>query len=77
MDDEREPVPSLMGACDRTPDTEEMTDWERGDNDTARIILPEYGDRTAATDAGTGYAAGLVTKPEHFCAMFQKRVTEG
>lgn len=67
---EWEPVRQAFGRCDRTPHVEDMTTW---DDDNNRVILPEYSDRTAAASDASGYAASLLTKAEHYCAMFQEK----
>lgn len=70
--DEWEPVRAKMGRCKRTMFADDMTEWGNGDgdDDPKRIILPEYIDRTAAAIDASGYSAGLLTSPDHFCAMF-------
>ena len=73
--DEWEPVRARMGRCKRTPHTEDMSEWS-SDFDR-RVIVAEYADRTAAAFDASGYSAGLLTAPEHFCAMFAATPTTG
>lgn len=66
--DEWCPIRAVMGFCKRTPHTESMTGW---DDDCNRFITSDFADRSAAAFDASGYSAGLLTKPEHFCAMFK------
>lgn len=69
--DEWEPIRQAFGTCLRTPHVEAMTAWDDESDDCRRVLLAEYADRTAAASDASGYSARLLTKPEHFCAMFQ------
>jgi hypothetical protein len=60
-----------MGYCKRTPHAESMTEWDEDNDDPIRVILPQFTNRSAAATDASGYSAGLLTKPEHFCAMFK------
>ena len=70
---EWEPIRQSFGHCNRTPHSEDMTKWDEEDDECRRVIVAEYADRTAAAVDGSGYYAGLITKPEHFCAMFRAK----
>lgn len=71
--DEWCPVRAVMGRCARTPHIEDMKEWFIKGDDTLDIIKIEYLDRSAATYDASGYASGLRTRPEHFCAMFKEQ----
>lgn len=64
------PVRTSFGHCARTPHSESVEEWS---DDSTRVIAGEYADRTAVAVDGSGYNAYLLTKPEHFCAMFAER----
>lgn len=65
-------VRSVMGKCSHTPHIEDMTEWG-GEEETTRVLKPEYSDRSAATYDASGYSSGLRCKPDHFCAMFKAK----
>lgn len=71
--DDWEPIRQTFGRCRHTPHVEDMTQWT-DDNDVRRVILPEYEDRTATATDASGYSASLLTKAEHFCAMFTEKL---
>ena len=43
--------------------------WAVHDKETGKKLCPEQ-HKTATVLDGSGYSAKLLTKPEHFCAMF-------
>ena len=65
---ELDPVRKRMGTCGRVALVEDMTKWS--DDDRWRVLLSEYSDRTAAVFDASGNSAGLMTAPEHYCAMW-------
>ena len=66
------PVRSVMGECKKTPQLEDMCSWDiDGEGETVWAITPEHERATATTVDGSGYYSGLLTKPEHFCSMWE------
>ncbi len=63
-------VSTLLGTCLRTDHLDDARGWDDEGRDT---LKPEYADRTAFSYDASGYASGLRTKAEHFCAMFQPK----
>lgn len=65
------PVRRNMGVCAKTPHADDMMEWEDTD-DPVRVILPKFASHTASVVDASGWSAKLLTKAEHFCAMFDK-----
>ena len=60
----------LFGTCVQTPFAEYIGHWDFEAEPTRWVLEDEHKHKTAAVQDGSGYSARLLTKPDHFCAMF-------
>ncbi len=65
------PVRRCLGECSATPHVDEASDWTA---DFSRMVeAKEHKKTTAFAADSSGYYAGLLTKPKHYCSMWEEK----